>query len=108
MPVHLLREPSELYAARERDESHVVDLMESFMEKDSINRKGIKVAVLSKGLWNTWERSTEAQRKLDFPSKVLQMHRAAIQFDTMAETGGAKGQKKAKDARAAAIKSWCG
>ena len=189
VPVHLLREPSELYAARERDESHVVDLMESFMEKDSINRKGIKVAVLSKGLWNTWERSTEAQRaellqkncdfykvlmscelgvptgdhtreaiqrlakahphvakyktikkgikfflcegtpedlrmlrlfgnidnakrelqrKLDFPSKVLQMHRAAIQFDTMAETGGAKGQKKAKDARAAAIKSWCG
>ena len=34
------------------------------------------------------------------------MHRAAVQFDNMAEAGGPAAQKKAKAARAAALKSW--
>ena len=43
---------------------------------------------------------------MDFPSKVLQMHRAAAQFDNMAEAGGPAAQKKANAARADALKSW--
>ena len=43
-----------MYAALERDEAHVIELMDSFIEKDSINRKGIKVAVVDKGLWVQW------------------------------------------------------
>ena len=42
----------------------------------------------------------ELQPKMDFPGKVLQMHRAAVQFDNMAETGGPEAQKKTKAALA--------
>ena len=55
----MLKKPSELYAACERDEAHVIELMDSFIEKDSINRKDIKVAVLDKGLWVQWSSATE-------------------------------------------------
>ena len=42
----------------------------------------------------------ELQRKMNFPRKVLQIHRAAVQFDNMAEAGSPAAQKKAKAAQA--------
>ena len=40
-PTALLRPPNPIYAVREFDETHVNELIESFEEKDSMNRKGI-------------------------------------------------------------------
>ena len=62
-PTHLLKPPEESYAARDFDEQHVLDLIESFEEKDSTNRKGIRVVALDKDLWNTWTTATDAQRE---------------------------------------------
>ena len=41
-PTNLLQPPHESYAAREVDEAHIQELIESFEEKDSTNRKGIR------------------------------------------------------------------
>ena len=41
-PTKLLKPPNESYAARQFDEAHVQELIESFEEKDSMNRKGIR------------------------------------------------------------------
>ena len=41
-PTNLLQPPEESYANRETDEAHVQELIESFEEKDSTNRKGIR------------------------------------------------------------------
>ena len=78
----LLKEekPSEACAARERDEAHdVIELMDSFIEKDSINRKGIKVAVLDKGLWVQRSSATEEMRK-DLLKKVEPFSQAAYEM----------------------------
>ena len=63
VPTHLLKPPEESYANREWDESHVNDLIESFEEKDSTNRKGIRVVALNRDLWQTWSTATGEQRE---------------------------------------------
>jgi len=62
-PTNLLKSPEESYASREFDESHVEELMESFKEKDSTNRKGIRVVALNKDLWDEWDTATDQQRE---------------------------------------------
>ena len=62
-PTKLLKPPEESYANRETDEAHVQELIESFEEKDSTNRKGIRVVALNKELWQTWSTATEEQRE---------------------------------------------
>ena len=62
-PTNLLKPPEESYANRETDEAHVQELIESFEEKDSTNRKGIRVVALNKELWQTWSTATEEQRE---------------------------------------------
>ena len=62
-PTGLLRPPHESYAARTFDEAHVQELIESFEEKDSMNRKGIRVVAIDKELWNIWSTSSPAQRE---------------------------------------------
>ena len=62
-PTKLLQPPEESYANRETDEAHVQELIESFEEKDSTNRKGIRVVALNKDLWQTWSTATGEQRE---------------------------------------------
>ena len=62
-PTHLLKPPEESYAARDFDEAHVLELIDSFEEKDSTNRKGIRVVALDKELWQTWSTSSDEQRE---------------------------------------------
>ena len=62
-PTKLLQPPEESYANRETDEAHVQELIESFEEKDSTNRKGIRVIALNKDLWQTWSTATGEQRE---------------------------------------------
>ena len=60
---NLLKPPEESYTAREFDEAHVLDLIDSFEEKDSTNRRGIRVVALNKELWQTWSTATAEQRE---------------------------------------------
>ena len=62
-PTHLLKPPEESYAARDFDEAHVLELIDSFEEKDSTNRKGIRVVAIEKDLWQTWSTSSDEQRE---------------------------------------------
>ena len=62
-PSHLLRPPDESYGSREIDEAHVLELIESFEEKDSMNRKGIRVVAVDKELWQTWSTASDEQRE---------------------------------------------
>ena len=62
-PTKLLKPPNESYAARQFDEAHVQELIESFEEKDSMNRKGIRVVALDRELWSTWSTSSFQQRE---------------------------------------------
>ena len=62
-PTNLLSTPEESYASREFDEAHVQELIESFEEKDSTNRKGIRVVALNEDLWQTWSTVTPDQRE---------------------------------------------
>jgi hypothetical protein len=62
-PTAALRPPLESYAARQFDEAHVQELIESFQEKDSMNRKGIRVVAISKDLWDTWSTASPEQRE---------------------------------------------
>ena len=62
-PTKLLQPPEESYANRETDEAHVQELIESFEEKDSTNRKGIRVVAINKDLWQTWSTATGEQRE---------------------------------------------
>ena len=62
-PTALLRPPNPSYAVREFDENHVLELIESFEEKDSMNRKGIRVVAIDAELWSTWSVATPEQRE---------------------------------------------
>ena len=74
-PTKLLRPPSECYPARQFDEAHVQELIESFEEKDSMNRKGIRVVAIDKDLWSTWSTSSFQQREELLASSSDFMHR---------------------------------
>jgi hypothetical protein len=62
-PTNLLQPPHESYAAREVDEAHIQELIESFEEKDSTNRKGIRVVAVDRNLWATWSTASPDQRE---------------------------------------------
>ena len=61
-PTNLHQPPHESYAAREVDEAHIQELIESFEEKDSTNRKGIRVVAVDRNLWATWSTASPDQR----------------------------------------------
>ena len=63
LPTNLLKPPHEPYAAREVDEAHIQELIESFEEKDSTNRKGIRVVAIDKDLWSIWSTATGEQKE---------------------------------------------
>ena len=63
-PTALLKPPLPIYAVREYDENHVLELIESFEEKDSMNRRGIRVVALDEKLWSTWSAPTARSTRL--------------------------------------------